>query len=151
MEHNLKKKIFLGLASITLSIGFLISIVDGYYVYNYYHFIDIGRKDLTARLGFLSLTTGFIYYPILIVVLALTSYFLKRTKKELIKRQWLYMIGPAFLIGIIFYTHSIDFLLMEYIRFWKIGLILMLSSILTFIILIKGKQIKNKKTEHNNS
>jgi hypothetical protein len=149
MKQNLTYKILLGLASTVFCIGFLISIVGGYYECNYNHFIDIGRADLIARLGFLSWTTGFLYYPLVIIVNLLTSFILKRTNKNIVKKQWIYLLAPAFLIGLLFYTHSIDFIVMEDIRFWRMGLILIGTSVLTYLTLLKIEQRKSKKTEHN--
>lgn len=151
MKQNLTYKILLGLASTVFCIGFLISIVDGYYDYNYYHFIDIGRKDLIARLGFLSWSTGFIYYPFVIILILLTSLILKRTDKNIIEKQWLYLLATAILIGILFYTHSIDFILMEDTRFWKLGVILIGTSVLTYLTLLKTKKRKSKNTNANNT
>lgn len=146
MKQDLKAKTLLLLASSVFCLGFLITIVDGYYEYNYYHFIDIGRKDLIARLGFLSWATGFLYYPTILVLLLLISWILKWTKKNLIRKQWVYILAPAILTGVLFYTHSVDFLLMEDIRYWRIGLTMMVIAIATYWICLRWR---SKKTKHN--
>lgn len=142
MKQNQTYKILLGIASSIFCLGFIILIVDGYYHYNYYHFIEIDRKDLIARLGFLSWTTGFFSYPFIIIFIGLTSIILKRTGKQIVERQWLYLITPAIFIGLLFYTHSIDFILMKDTEFWKLGAILSVASIFTFFVFLKIKQKK---------
>jgi uncharacterized membrane protein YgdD (TMEM256/DUF423 family) len=137
MKENLKYKTLIGIASTVFCVGFLMSIVDGYYEYYYYHFIEIGRKDLIARLGFLSWTTGLIYYPLVIVILLLTSYLLERNEAHILRKQWIHLTVPALLVGILFYSHSIDIIIMKDMRFWRIGLSLMGLSILTYWILLR--------------
>lgn len=145
MKRNLTYITLLGLASTVFCIGFLILIVDGYYEYNYYHFIEIGRKDLIARLGFLSWATGFIYYPLVIIILLFTSLLLKRTKTNIIPKQWVYIISPAFLVGLLFYTHSIDFMFLQNIGFWRIGLVLLVFPLLIYPIFLRVRKRTNRK------
>lgn len=145
MKTSVKYKIFIGLASTVFCVGFLISLVNGYHDFNYHHFMEIGRKDLIARLGFLSWTAGFIYYPSVIIILLITSAILKRTGKNIIESQWIYLVTPAFLIGLLFYTHSIDFIIMGGKRYWTLGLIVMILGVLTYWLshILRIKDIKN--------
>ncbi|WP_420551961.1 hypothetical protein [Tenacibaculum aiptasiae] len=73
MKKDNLQPYFFFLASAIFSFGFLIVLINGYYHYTYQEFISANRKDLIVRLGFLSYATGFIYYPTVIIPIALIT------------------------------------------------------------------------------
>ena len=66
--ENRDENLFLFISSVIFGFGFLIVLVNGYYHFNYLRFNEIGRKDLIARLGFLSYIVGSLFYPVSIII-----------------------------------------------------------------------------------
>lgn len=108
MKKDNLQPFFFFLASAIFCFGFLIVLINGYYLYTYQEFINTGRKDLIVRLVFLSNTTGLIYYPTVIIPIALITWIAKSKQNLKGKVIWLSSTIAIIFIGILFYTNTIN-------------------------------------------
>lgn len=149
MEKNNRQAYFYFAASLIFSYGFLLVLINGYYHYNYLHFLDIGRKDLIARLGFLTYVNGFIFYPTVIIPIIGLTLFSQRQQRIQLKFSWLYSLAATTVIGILLYTETIDGFLYRRMEYWVLGLLLMTFSIPLFWSERLLNKIKRNKTTPN--
>ncbi len=112
------------LASVIFCYGFLLVLINGYYHYTYLEFLDMKRKDLIVRLGFLSYIFGSLYFPTVLVPIIFLTWSSMKTQGLNGKSIWFYSLSAIFFVGLLFYTQKIeDFIYMEK-ESWFLGLVL---------------------------
>ncbi|UTW67891.1 hypothetical protein KFE94_07195 [bacterium SCSIO 12643] len=124
--------VLLMFSSLLLCFAYLFTLINGYYYYFNIEFQEIGRKDLLARLGFLSSSTGVIYYPFVVFQISIMAFLLKRVIKLEMYKIWFGLFFGVLVIGIFFYAGLMNGLLlygsllsvMSGIALWLISVIL---------------------------
>lgn len=122
------------------SVGYTIILVNGYYQYYYYSYIESGRQDLTVRLFFLSYVFGFLYYPTVILPILLLNWLTKNKFDIVSKLSWLYAILGVVICGLLFYSHVLDVLIYGFRHSWCFGLFLVAVS----IYVLTSKSLRKK-------
>lgn len=136
MKNIEYKQVFL---SILFCFGFLLILINVHYLYKYYEFVNINRKDLLARLPFISNTTGFIFYPLVLVLFIIISYFLTKNGNNSFKSTFLNLLIGGLLVGALFYGRVLGNLVYGTSISIVIGVVLLLISLLMIIISNKSK------------
>jgi len=113
--------------SILFCFGFILVIINAYYLYNYQDLVEIKRQDLIARLPFMSNTTGFLFYPLVIIPLSILSFMIKKEIGSFKTAFFMSLIGVV-IVGILFYSKLIGNLVYGDITSVLIGLFLIVVS-----------------------
>ncbi len=133
-------------ASTILCYGYLLVLVNGYYHYNYLEFLEIGRKDLIARLGFLAYTTGFVYYSMVLIPVCVLTWLSNRQRILKARAIWIHSVSAVLIIGLLFYLNIIDRLIYGTKENWILGLALIGLSIPLYW---NNRLLKKIKTANN--
>lgn len=126
------------ISGIIFGIGYLMLIINGYYHFKSIEFIQIGRQDLIARLGFLSYANGIIFYPTSIILIGIIIWIINQRKRNGIRRKLIFAILGLIIPGILFYGKFKLDLLFGPKEKWIIGIVLIALS----IFILKKKTIK---------
>ncbi len=132
------EKIFYLAGGIIFGIGYLMLIINGYYHYKSVEFIQIGRQDLIARLGFLSFANGIIFYPTSIILITIIIWMINKRGLRGMLRKSLFAILGLVLPGIFFYSGLKLNILFGPKEKWIMGIALIAISIL----ILKNKSLK---------
>ncbi len=147
-SSNQDKNLYIFFSGIAFGFGYLMVLINGYYHLKSIEFIQIGREDLIARLGYLAYSIGFIFYPTSIILTGIIIWIInkRRGKGMLIKLS--FSVFGLIVPGILFYGDiGLDILFGPKEK-WIIGVVLIILS--AFILLKKRMIIKKNKSAYNN-
>ena len=137
----MKKKyahILIIIISIIFCFGYVLTLINTYYYFKYENLNEIGREDLISRLVFMSNTTGFIFYPLVIIPVFSINYFLMKEKKNYLTMLLSSLIGILTVAGL-FYSKVLGNLVYGTKISIVFGVILILISSIVFYFLSKIK------------
>ena len=118
------------LSSFLFSVGYLVTLINIYYQFKYQLLIE-NRVDLIARLGFMSYTTGFIFYPCVLIPIGILSWSFKNKFNSFKENFFSSTIG-VLILAVVFYTKLIGNLVFGNILSVVSGLVLIILSVILF-------------------
>ena len=139
MKRRYIKLVYL---SMLFCIGYLLVLINSYYSYSYYSFSEIDRVDLIARLPFMSNTTGFLYYPLVILIFIVFSLFIKN-KIHSFKIIFLMLVIGFVFIGLLFYSRVCGNLVFGNIWSILFGIFAMFFSFMRIRNVVNKKYVAN--------
>ncbi|MAN26610.1 MULTISPECIES: hypothetical protein [Mesonia] len=118
------------LSGFLFSVGYLVTLINIYYQFKYQLLIE-NRVDLIARLGFMSYTTGFIFYPCVLIPIGILSWSFKN-KFNSFKGNFFSSTIGVLILAVAFYTKLVGNLVFGNILSVVSGLVLIILSVILF-------------------
>lgn len=140
-------KLTLIIVGMLFGFGYLLLLVNGYYHVKYIKILELERRDLIVRLGFLSHTIGILLYPTAIVVLGGIIWLRNKYEIKIFMKELFSCCLGLSITGILYYGNIELGILFKLKEGWIVGIILICISIR---VLLKRK-IMVKQHENSNN